>query len=658
MAMPILRVGRPLTWSAAALLSAGALVAAQQPVPDFRLPHTARPTHYGLDLMILPDQPTFQGSAVINVELATRTNVVWLNAKDLSIRHVDVTAANRTRVARWRVTGEFLAVDLPAPVGPGPLKIAIQYTGLLPDTSNVGAYRKQSRGDWYVYTSFTPIDARRAFPCFDEPAYKAPWEVVMHVKRDQVAVANAPMVSSRDEPDDMKRVQFARTQPLASEVVAFAVGPFNVVDAGVAGDKHIPVRIIAPRGRGIEAAAARTATAPILARLESYTGIPYPWDKLDHIAVLDMPFGATENPGLITYRADLLLAPPDRDTQERQEAMRSTMTHGMAHQWFGNLVTQAWWNDVWLSEGFATWLEAKISDMQLPEFERHLQITDTRDAMMGRDTAGERPVRVEIRSRAEADPVYDVVVYIKGASILEMLEDWVGAAPFQRALHRYLTDHQFGNATSADLATAIKQETGVDVGPVMFGFLDRPGAPVLTFSIGSGQGGPTLDVDQGPSPWTVPVCLHIEGTARHCNVVSGSHAEVHLASAPSWIWPNAYGSGYYRSVLSASLLDQLMAAGYGELEEPERLAFASDLEGLVSSGQVPAAEAMAVIPRMMRDPEARVQAHVIAAALGLAHVVPADDRQAYAAWLERGLGVSLAVPQQATSIDQFLQERR
>ncbi len=683
--MPLLRLSRPLTCSAAllgdamrrpyppiseivrtvsvcvstlALLSATALLGAQQSAPDFRLPHSAHPTHYGLDLTILPDQPTFRGSEVIEVELTTSTTVVWLNAKDLQIQRVDVKAANRTRAARWRLGGEFLAVDLPMRAGPGPLEIAIQYSGTLSDTSNVGAYRKKSGADWYVYTSFTPIDARRAFPCFDEPGYKAPWELVMHVKRDQVAVANAPMVSSRDEPDDMKRVQFAPTQPLASEVVAFAVGPFDVVDAGVAGQKQIPVRIIAPRGRGGEAVAARIATAPILARLEQYTGIPYPWDKLDHIAVLDMPFGATENPGLITYRAELLLAPPDQDTQERQEAMRSTMTHEMAHQWFGNLVTQAWWNDVWLSEGFATWLEAKISDMELPEFERHLSITDTRDAMMIRDTAGERPVRVEIHSREEADPVYHVVVYIKGASILEMLEDWVGAEPFQRALHRYLIDHRFGNATSGDLAAAIKQETGVDVGPVLFAFLDRPGAPVLRFSLASGSGGATLAVDQGANPWPVPVCLHVETAPRRCEVVSTSHAELPLSGSPSWVWPNAYGSGYYGSLLTGNLLDNLMMTGYRQLQEPERLALAADLEELTTTGQVPAAEALQAVLRMTRDQESRVQVRTRGLALGLALVVQANDREAYADWLKKTMGIAAAAPEQANSIDALLREKR
>jgi len=611
-----------------------------------------------LDLTILPSEPTFHGSEVIGVALTKRTDVVWLNVKDLQIQQVHVNTAGSSKVVLWRVSGEFLAVELGSSAGPGPLEIAIQYTGILADTANAGAYRKKSGTDWYVYTSFTPIDARRAFPCFDEPGYKAPWELVLHVKRDQVAVANAPEASTQDEPDGMKRVAFAPTQPLASEVVAFAVGPFDVVDAGVAGQKHIPVRIIAPRGRGAEAAAARTATPEILARLEQYAGIPYPWDKLDHIALLDMPFGATENPGLITYRADVLLAAPDEDTQHRQQAMRSVMTHEMAHQWFGNLVTQAWWNDVWLSEGFATWLEAKISDLERPVFERGLSVTEMRDVMMSADSAGTRPVRLEMHSRKETDDVYDGIVYSKGASILEMLEDWVGPAAFQRALHRYLTDHQFGNAASRDLILAIKQETGVDVGPVLLGFLDRSGAPVLRFSVVSAEGATKLVVDQDTNPWTIPVCLHIGGMDRRCKLVTTSHAELALSGLPPWIWPNGKGSGYYRSMLTATLLDSLIQKGYGQLEEPERLALVGDLEGLTSTNQLPAAEAMTILPQLVRDPEARVRAHVGLLALGLAAVTPDGDRRMYAEWLKKTMGLPLAAPEQAKSVDSFFREKR
>ncbi len=633
--------------------------AAQRPTPEFRLRNAAHPTRYQLDLTILPSQSTFHGSAIIDIELAERTDIVWLNAKDLTIQEVVGNGAGVTKILRWHVSGEFLAVELAEATGPGAIEIEIRYVGKLDENTNVGAYRKKSGNDWYVYTSFTPIDARRAFPCFDEPGYKAPWEIALHVKRDQVAVSNAPAVSSTDEPDGMKRVTFAKTQPLASEVIAFAVGPFDVVDAGVAGQKHIRVRIITPRGRADEAAAARVATPEILARLEDYTGIPYPWDKLDYIALLDMPFGATENPGLITYEDQLLLAPPKLDTPRRQRILRETMAHELSHQWFGNLVTQAWWDDVWLSEGFATWLGIKISDSEFPPFERGLTITEVRDKMIVSDSLQTRPVRLEMHSRKEINLVYDDIVYEKGASILEMLEDWLGAEPFRRSLHRYLTEHEFGTATSEDLAHAIKQETGKDVSTLLFGFLDRPGAPVLRISLISAEGATKIDVEQDayPYPWAVPVCFQLEGMGRRCKVVTGSHTELSLSRMPAWIFPNAYGSGYYKSSLKADLLDRLMQNGYRQLDGPERLALAGDLESLTGSGDVPAAVVMNILPRLASS-ETRVRSHAVDIALQLSLITPESVRGKYAAWLKKTMNLPPATPDQAKSVEEFFRDKQ
>lgn len=625
--------------------------------PQFRLPNIARPTRYRLDLTIVPSEPVFKGTATISIDLKERADDVWLNAKDLDIEDVKVTPDGTSKATRWKTTGEFLDVDFPQPLGPGPLQLEIRYRGKLDDKSNVGAYRKKSAADWYVYTSFTPIDARRAFPCFDEPGYKAPWELTLHVKRGQVAVANAPARSESDEPDGMKRVVFAPTEPLASEVVAFAVGPFDVVDAGVAGQKRTPVRIIVPRGRAREADAARAATPEILARLEQYTGIPYPWDKLDHIAVLDMPFGATENPGLITYLDRELLQPPERDTPARQRRMRETMAHELAHQWFGNLVTQAWWDDTWLSEGFATWLGTKVSDLELAPFERGLAITENRDRMIEADSAQTRPVRLEMHSRKDTDDVYNGVIYQKGAAVLEMLEDWVGPEAFQRSLRRYLADHRFGNASSADLAEAIQHEARVDAGPVLFSFLDRPGSPLFRFSLASTDRSATLAIDQGDHPWTTPVCFHAESGERRCVVVSASHAEVSLPAAPTWIGPNAYGSGYYRSLLTPDMLNGLVR-GYSRLTEPERLALAGDLEDLTGSGDVQAGDVMRLLPRMTRDSEARVSARATAIALELAMAAPNSARAKYAGWLKRSTGLGAAPAEQAGSIEEFLREKR
>jgi cytosol alanyl aminopeptidase len=566
---------------AASFVSCDAAVFEDAP-PAFRLPDVARPTGYKLDLTIVASEPAFHGVTTIAVELKRRTQTLWLNQKRLTVKRVGVrTGGGAFKPAQWETPDEFLMVKLPAAMGPGKVDLEIAYDGVLNDKSSVGPYRKKAGDDWYVYTSFTPIDARRAFPCFDEPGYKAPWSVTMHVKKSDVAVANGPEVSSSDEANGMKRVVFKETQPIASEVVAFAVGPFDVVDAGVAGERKIPVRIITPRGRAAEAGPAKAATAELLPREEAYTGIAYPWDKLDHIAVLDLPFGATENPGLITYRDSQLLAPVAKDTPRRVRAMRGTMAHEMAHQWFGNLVTQAWWDDTWLAEGFATWMAAKVGDVDLPENERGLATVQARDRIMMLDTKGKRPVRLEMHSRAETEDVYDGVVYQKGAATLKMVEDWVGEDLFRRGIRRYLQEHAMSNATTVELEKDLAEETGVDVAPVIDEMLNRVGYPVMRFKLEDSK----LLIDQEPTSggvvWTMPVCIHAENTAHRCTVVSTAHAEIPVEevstggagrrSQQMWVWTNASGSGYYRSVLGAGMLDAVVGRGYQELSEPERL---------------------------------------------------------------------------------------
>jgi alanyl aminopeptidase len=371
-----------------------------------------------------------------------------------------------------------------------------------------------------------------------------------------------------------------------------------------------------------------------------------------------MPFGATENPGLITYRDRGLLASPDRDTPEWQRSMRGAMAHELAHQWFGNLVTQAWWDEVWLSEGFATWLGTKVSDLEFPPFERGLAIIAARDRMMGSDTPRFRPVRLEMHSRKDTERVYSGVVYQKGAAILEMIEDWVGPEPFRRSLHRYLTDHQFGNADTSDLARAIRQEAGVDASPVLTSFLDRPGAPVFRFSLASGEGGSKLEIAQGDHPWTAPVCFHAEGSEQRCEVVSATHAEVPLPGSPAWVWPNAFGSGYYRSLLTPALLEALARNGYNHLTKPERLALAGDVASLMSGGDLRAAEAMRILPNLARDREPRISARATAIALELALAAPESVRAEYAAWLKKTMGLTILAPEQARSMEEFFREKQ
>lgn len=589
--------------------------------PAFRLPSTALPARYELELTIIPREAQFRGLARIQVSFTKPSKSLWLNAKELNIESASVAVNGTRRAAQISVADEFLGLEFDREIPAGRATIEIAYRGPLSDTANRGLYRKNSGADWYAFTTFTPIEARRAFPCFDEPVYKAPWRIVLHVPLTDVAASNAPIVTETEEPGGMKRVQFQETQPLASEVVALAVGPFDVVDAGTAGRKQIPVRILVPHGRRKEASAAREATAEVLARLEEYTGIAYPWEKLDHVAVLDMPYGAVENPGLITYRDRILAARAGHDTLERQRLMRGTMAHELAHQWFGNLVTQAWWDDVWLSEGFATWLGTKIGDMELPPFERSLAAAASRAMIMKIDSSAEtRPVRLDMRSRKEMDRVYGGIVYQKGAAILNMLEQWIGTEPFRRGLQTYLNRHALGNASTADLAAALRLESGIDVAPVLHSFLDSSGVPVVRAAAGC-----AFEAAE-PGRWTIPLCVHGDGGASRCEMLT---KESQINACPSWVWPNRGGAGYFRVEFPAPMLETMVKEGWDQLTAPEKLSIVDDTAYLVTSHKLAPEAVLKTLPQMARNSQPAVANAAYRLFLAMLTNAAPEDRARY-----------------------------
>jgi alanyl aminopeptidase len=586
------------------------LLGAKSPAaPQFLLPDTAQPRRYAIDLTIVPDEAAFRGIATIDLELMQRLPVLWLNGKDLAVESAVLRAGGTSFSARsFAAGGEFLGFVLPQAAGPGPARLEIRYRGKFGGKPPVGAFRKRAAGDWYIFTSFTAIDARRAFPCFDEPRYKTPWQLTLHVKRDSVALSNTHAVSEGEEPNGMKRVVFAATQPLPSSLVAFAVGPFDVVNAGRAGKNGVPVRIITPRGRAIEATAARGSTTQLLARLEEYTGIPYPFEKLDHLALLDGVFGATEYPGLITYQQRMLLANPTLDTPERRRSMRGIMAHELAHQWFGNLVTMSAWDDVWLSEGFATWMASKIMDDEEPPLRRRVLAVAARNRIMAADARpGSRQVRLPMHSRQEMKDVYGRVVYQKGAATLGMLEQYLGDDVFQRGLRQYLAQYKFANATTADFVSAVSLAAGQDVGGILGSFLDTAGVPVITAEIRCDlRTAPRIMLRQDSGAVRVPVCLKAEGAHARCLVMENRETEAVLTDAkacPSWVFPNAGAAGYYRSRLSPEVLDALWRKGAAALTAAERLTLALDISAFIANGSLSKDDALALIPMMERDSE-------------------------------------------------------
>ncbi|QOY84890.1 M1 family metallopeptidase [Paludibaculum fermentans] len=535
----------------------------------------AQPLRYALDLTVVPERPEFNGVVHITVRLDAATRALTLNAKDLVPAAAQVRLGGRTFTARASVLNpEELRVEWPQPLGPGAAEVEIHYQGRIDDKAMDGPYRRQVEGQWYVFTTFTAIEARRAVPCFDEPRYKTPWKLTLHVRREHRAFSNAPLESEADEPEGMKVVRFTETAPLPSELVAFAIGPFDTVNGPDAGERKVPVRVVTPKGRGEQGRYAADITNRVLEGLERYTGIPYPFRKLDHLARAEGAFGAVENPGLINYQQSTLLAEPGKDSEQWRERLRQIMTHELAHQWFGNLVTQAGWEDVWLSEGFATWLAGVMMDAEHPATEKHLAAVAARERIMAADVGPKaRPVRVPMKNREDLKDVYSRMVYQKGAAVLLMLEGWHGAQRFQGELQRYLKQRPFGTATTDDLADAL------DAKPTLHSFLDQPGVPSVQVKrkCESGRGALVVEQTAGEARWSVPVCWKTNA-GQACTLLTEAAREVPMEACPAWVFANAGGTGYYRTVWTEAELEAVAQGGLPELTPAERLTLVYDLK--------------------------------------------------------------------------------
>jgi alanyl aminopeptidase len=593
--------------------------------PGLRLDGRARPTHYAVELTVVPAQEAFTGRAVLALEVAEPTTVIWLHAVDLAVKTATIKAGGKVQAARTveptprtDENKEYLAFVVDHPIS-GPAELTVDYTGKIYTNEYDGLYRQTERGEWYAYTQFEETSARRAYPCFDEPSYKVPLQLTLHVKREHVAVANAPIASETDEPGGMKAVRFADTKPLPTYLVALAVGPFEIVNGGKGGKNQVPLRIIVPKGRSHEVAYATKATPELLALLEDYFGMPYPYEKLDQIAVLRKG-GAMENAGLITYGMPIIAFPPEEETISRKRTFATVAAHELAHHWFGDLVTLAWWNDIWLNEAFASWIEDEIVERWQPTWGVDVSKVQRRSGAMGSDNSAEtRKIRQPITSRHDIAAAFDNITYGKGSSVIAMFEQWIGREKFQRAIRRYVAKHAHGVATTADFMAALSAEAGTDVAPVFASFLDHAGTPLVNVALSCAKGeAPKLGLAQRRytligskvSPdqtFKLPICVEF-GSAkatkpegRACMVLADARGELALPTqqCPAWVKANAGGLGYYRVSYDGPLLDKLLAAK--SLTVAERVGVLGDVLALVESGQVPVGKALERVPALARE---------------------------------------------------------
>ncbi|QQR91412.1 MAG: hypothetical protein IPJ88_06705 [Myxococcales bacterium] len=456
-------------------------------VPTGRLPRDVRPLHYYLDLEVDPDQATFSGRARIELSLKRRRHRIWMHGQDLKVRSVTVSGQRVGREhATWKVVNKtgLVALRFPKAMGPGKVNVEIEYsTTFAPGLA--GLYRVEQDKHNYAYTQFEPISARRAFPCLDEPAFKTPFDLSLTVESSDVAVANTPELHSRDLGNGKKRVRFSTTRPMPTYLVAMAVGPFDVVQAqdipsNERRNTKIPLRGITTKGKGKQIQFGLDKLPKLLTALEDYFDIAYPYSKLDIIAIPDFKSGAMENVGAITFREQYIMMDKQAASSAQLLTYYAVMTHELAHQWFGNLVTMYWWHDLWLNESFATWMAARTLDELMPEFNMKMQELRAVHAAMDADSlVSARQIRQPIRSDHDIENAFDAITYTKGGAILSMFESWMGAEAFRDGIRRYLRAHEDGNARTEDFLTALVGEKNKEVAASFSSFLHQPGVPLI-----------------------------------------------------------------------------------------------------------------------------------------------------------------------------------
>lgn len=639
-----------------------ASIAPEAPPP--RLDDAVKPLRHAAVLDVDPASDRFDGEITIDIELAEARRRIWLHAAELEVKSAALTRGSDTwsvSVAKSQDPGT-VSFDLGREVEPGPVRLRIAYAGRMSPRETSGVFKRQDRDHWYVYTQFQPLDARRAFPCFDEPRFKVPWELTIHVPEGQLALSNTPAEEADGPRPGTRTFRFAATPPLPSYLVAFAVGPFELVDLGRVGRGKTPARIVVPQGHAAEARYAADVTPRLLARLEDYVDMAYPYAKLDSVAVPHFGTGAMEHPGLITYNQTRLLAQPEQETAHFRHTYARLAVHELAHQWFGNLVTPAWWDDLWLSESFATWIAARILAAFEPAWDAGvLAALGAESAIAADSLLSARRLRQPIDSSNDIYSAFDGITYDKGSAVLGMFERWLGPDRFRAGVRAYLREHAGGNATADDFVKALAAATQPEVDAAMHTFLDQAGVPVISADLvcepgeppsielaqerylPAGSAGSTTD-----RTWHVPVCVKYgqsrgpAGVREQCMLLTEEADTMVLAGTrrcPDWILANAGAAGYYRSAYAIETQSLLLGPARRHLSVPERVKLARDIHGSIRSGHMEMGEALAMVPVLLADPSDHVVIAAVALVAGMrAHLVPAALRPNHERFVRQRFG--------------------
>jgi puromycin-sensitive aminopeptidase len=556
---------------------------------NFRLPEAVRPTRYDAFLAVDPEGRRFRGRIRISLTLDAEVRGIALHAAGLEISRAVVSAGGPARAAEVATfpASETIVLSTGAAMPPGTAEVELEWSGAFSQGLR-GLYRAGPLSA----TQFEASDARRVFPCLDEPGFKAPWAVRVELPPGTAALSNGREV--RREPGGAGEVvTFAETPPLPTYLVALVAGPMAACDEEKV--RAVPVRTWAVPEKVDLTAFGQEAAVAVLPRLEDYFDVPYAFGKLDQVGLPDFEFGAMENAGLVTYRETALLLDPATASLPVRKRIAEVVTHELAHQWFGNLVTMRWWDDLWLNESFATWMAYKIVAGWKPEWRIWLDFDQGKAAALGLDALrSTHPIHAEVRNPEDMGEAFDLITYEKGGAVLRMIEAWLGEEPFRQGIRRYMRRFAQGNAVADDLWTALQEASGQPVLDLANAWIRQPGFPLVSLE----RDGTRVRLAQRrflsapgareAGTWPVPVVLRYaddRGARDQRVLLREPGAEVRLeAEGPvRWVFGNAGSTGFYRVDHSAG--DRAALTGnLGALRPEERIALLADEWALLRSG--------------------------------------------------------------------------
>ena len=578
----------------------GPVLAGAEENADYRLTAGIEPVSQAIELRLDPAEVGYSGQVTIQLEVGQSVEQIGINQVGLEMTSIVLSSAGDQRPLQatdgewetsWLSDGQTIA--------PGDYVLSIDFSGKY-STDSLGMHRVSFEDNDYIFTQMESMYARRAFPVFDEPSFKIPYQLTINAPSGNVVLANMPVTSTAED-DGWQRVDFMTSPPLPSYLLAYAVGPLDRVAID---GMSVPGHIYMPKGHADKAGFVVRETPTIVAALEDYFGLKYPYPKLDFLAVPEFAFGAMENPGLITYRTDLLLV-GDELSGTQAERVLMVIAHEVAHIWYGDLVTMAWWNDLWLNEAFATWMAWAIVERRYPDFESGLKLPQASAFPTDQRTTA-KAIRKTVRT---ADDSFEDVGlnYTKGHALLNMLENYVGRDVWQRAIRNYIDQFAWSNATEADLWAAVSQESGLDVHEIAGDYLNQPG--FATVSIGEDgdvsqhryltEGRQATDLQ-----WRIPLNVKYKskGEVRQTFLLlDGKSGSLDIPKDVDWIFPDAGGNGYYRWMTNLNQYYELVD-DIDELTNREKIALLDNSEALLSAGDLSLVDYMFVLNALITDP--------------------------------------------------------